>query len=47
MDAPVVTIALLLRVPQIYAANPAHVAVITDHIKPNLDAPPLAMDYEY
>uniref|UniRef100_A0A6U5BI28 Stress-response A/B barrel domain-containing protein n=1 Tax=Hemiselmis andersenii TaxID=464988 RepID=A0A6U5BI28_HEMAN len=30
-----------------YAGNADHVAVITNHIKPNLDAPPLAMDYEF
>ena len=32
---------------QEYAAHPDHVAVITDHMKPNMMGPPLAMDYEF
>jgi hypothetical protein len=32
---------------QVYATHPDHVAVITNNLKPNFEAPPLAMDYEF
>mmetsp|Transcript_12337 Transcript_12337/g.24558 ORF Transcript_12337/g.24558 Transcript_12337/m.24558 type:complete len:103 (+) Transcript_12337:27-335(+) len=32
---------------EVYASHPEHAAVLTNDLKPNLDAPPCAMDYEY
>ena len=32
---------------QVYATHPEHVSVITNNLKPNFEAPPLAMDYEF
>ena len=30
-----------------YATHPEHVAVLTNDLRPNFEAPPLAMDYEF
>eukprot|EP00293_Proteomonas_sulcata_P009918 CAMPEP_0184306266 /NCGR_PEP_ID=MMETSP1049-20130417/15307_1 /TAXON_ID=77928 /ORGANISM="Proteomonas sulcata, Strain CCMP704" /LENGTH=99 /DNA_ID=CAMNT_0026618487 /DNA_START=33 /DNA_END=332 /DNA_ORIENTATION=+ len=32
---------------QAYAEHADHQAIITTHIRPNLEAPPMALDFEY
>eukprot|EP00960_Hanusia_phi_P060107 764409-Hanusia_phi.AAC.2 len=32
---------------QAYGPHPEHVAVLNNDLKPNMEQPPLAMDYEY